>query len=198
MNLLPFGKLDAAKPRSFVPAELNLGDWPQIAPLFDQLEARAARAGSAAELEKWLLDWSELSAALDEESSRRYIAMTCHTDNPEAEKAYLDFLENIEPHLKPRQFALEKIYVTHPQRGKLPASRFHVFDRDVKNHVELFRPENVALETEEVSNSPIRSAAHSSPRVAVAVSISALKLNVPELALPRSSLFISRASAPNL
>jgi oligoendopeptidase F len=149
MNLLPFGKLDAAKPRSFVPAELNLGDWPQIAPLFDQLEARAARAGSAAELEKWLLDWSELSAALDEESSRRYIAMTCHTDNPEAEKAYLDFLENIEPHLKPRQFALEKIYVTHPQRGKLPASRFHVFDRDVKNHVELFRPENVALETEE-------------------------------------------------
>ena len=36
---------------------------------------------SAAELERWLLDWSELSAALDEESSRRYIAMTCHTNN---------------------------------------------------------------------------------------------------------------------
>jgi oligoendopeptidase F len=118
-------------------------------PLFDQLERRAAEANDAAALERWLLDWSELNAALDEEASRRYIAMTCHTDNADAEKAYLHFVENVEPQLKPRQFALEKIYVAHPQREKLPKQRFEVFDRDVKNHVELFRPENVALETEE-------------------------------------------------
>ena len=149
MNLLPFGKLPPAKPRSFVPETIDLGDWPQIAPLFDQLEARAAQATGAAAFEKWLLDWSELSAALDEESSRRNIAMTCHTDNDEAEKAYLHFVENVEPQLKPRQFALEKLYVSHPQRKNLPKSRYQVFDRDVANHVELFRPENVALETEE-------------------------------------------------
>jgi oligoendopeptidase F len=149
MNLLPFGKLPPAKPRSFVPAEINLGDWPLIAPLFDQLERRATEASGVAAFEKWLLDWSELSAALDEESSRRNIAMTCHTDNADAEKAYLHFVENVEPQLKPRQFALEKIYVAHPQRKNLPLARYEVFDRDVKNHVELFRPENVALETEE-------------------------------------------------
>ena len=72
---------------------------------------------TAADLERWLLDWSELNAALDEESSRRYIAMTCHTDSADAEKAYLHFVENVEPQLKPRQFALEKIYVAHPLRG---------------------------------------------------------------------------------
>jgi oligoendopeptidase F len=149
MSLLPFGKLAPAKARSFVPQAVDLGDWTQIAPLFDQLEARAAKAGSPAELERWLLDWSELNAALDEEGSRRYIAMTCHTDNSEAEKAYLYFVEHVEPQVKPRQFALEKIYVAHPQRAKLPSRRFEVFDRDVKNHVELFRPENVPLETEE-------------------------------------------------
>ena len=171
MNLLPFGKLPAHKVRTFVPQTIDLGDWPQIAPLFDQLEKRAAQCKFAADLERWLLDWSELTAALDEESSRRYIAMTCHTDNAEAEKAYLYFVENVEPQLKPRQFALEKIYVTHPQRVELlaigaPASgpartvdnesgrrpafrRYEVFDRDVKNHVELFRQENVALETED-------------------------------------------------
>ena len=119
MNLLPFGKLPAAKPRSFVPSVIDLGDWPQIAPLFVQLEGRAARAKSAADLEKWLLDWSELSAALDEEASRRNIAMTCHTDNVDAEKAFLYFVENVEPQLKPRQFALEKIYVAHPCRAEL-------------------------------------------------------------------------------
>jgi len=163
MNLLPFAKLPAYQPRTFVPPTLDLGDWPQIAPLFDRLETRAAQCQSAADLERWLLDWSELSAALDEESSRRYIAMTCHTDNAEAEKAYLHFVENVEPQLKPRQFALEKIYVRRrgelhePQtennngtRGARPSeNRYFVFDRDVKNHVELFRPENVALETEE-------------------------------------------------
>src|SRR5271154_1758364 len=149
MNLLPFGKLPAHKPRKFVPEKIDLGDWPQIAPLFDQLEKRAPQIKSAADLEKWLLDWSELNATLDEESSRRYIAMTCHTDNADAEKAYLHFVENVEPQLKPRQFALEQIYVAHPSREKLPKQRFQVFDRDVKNHVELFRPENVSLETEE-------------------------------------------------
>ncbi|MEI7807167.1 MAG: M3 family oligoendopeptidase [Verrucomicrobiota bacterium] len=149
MNLLPFGKLPPAKPRSFVPSEIDLGDWPQIAPLFDQLEARMTQARSVADLEKWLLDWSELSAALDEEASRRNIAMTCHTDNAEAEKAYLYFVEHVEPQLKPRQFALEQLYVAHPQRKNLSQPRYEVFDRDVANHVQLFRPENVALETEE-------------------------------------------------
>jgi oligoendopeptidase F len=159
MNLLPFGKLPAHQPRKFVPPAIDLGDWPRIAPLFDQLKKRAAQCASAAGLERWLLDWSELSAALDEESSRRYIAMTCHTDNAEAEKAYLHFVENVDPQLKPRQFELETLYTTHPLRPELlqigaPASgpafrRYAVFDRDVKNHVELFRPENVPLETED-------------------------------------------------
>jgi oligoendopeptidase F len=149
MNLLPFGKLPPAKHRSFVPANIDLGDWPQIAPLFDQLEMRAAQATTTAAFEKWLLDWCELSAALDQEGSCRNIAMTCHTDNAEAEKAYLHFVENVEPQLKPRQFALEQLYVAHPQRKNLPKARYEVFDRDVANHDQLFRPENVALETEE-------------------------------------------------
>ena len=163
MNLLPFERLPAYRPRKFVPQDIDLGDWSQIAPLFDQLEARTAGCKNAAELERRLLDWSELTAALDEESSRRYIAMTCHTDNPDAEKAYLHFVENVEPQLKPRQFALEKTYICrrdelHESQTKIESGtggarpsekRYFVFDRNVKNHVELFRPENVPLETEE-------------------------------------------------
>jgi oligoendopeptidase F len=149
MSLLPFGSLPAYQPRQFVPAQLNLGDWTQLAPLFDQLESRCAAAQTSAELEAWLLAWGELSAALDEEASRRYIAMSCHTDNPDAEKAYLQFVEDIEPQLKPRQFKLEQLFIAHPQRAQLPSPRYDVFIRDVQNHVELFRPENVALETEE-------------------------------------------------
>ncbi len=147
MSLLPFAALPAHKPRRFVPEKIDLGDWAQIAPLFEQLETRDCAA--VAELERWLIDWSELSAALDEESSRRYIAMTCHTDSPAAEKAYLHFVEKVEPETKPRQFKLAQLYVGHPLRSKLPKQRYEVFDRDTKVHVELFRPENVPLETEE-------------------------------------------------
>jgi oligoendopeptidase F len=149
MNVLPFGELPVHTPRRLVPAQIDLGNWEAIAPLFDVVEKRIREAQSVAGLEEALIDWSELSAALDEESSKRYIAMTCHTDNAEAEKAYLHFVEHVEPQIKPQQFRLEQAYLAQPLRAQLPKQRYEVFDRDTAQHVELFRPENVALETEE-------------------------------------------------
>src|SRR5688500_13607483 len=149
MSLLPFKDLAPFKPRRFVPGNIDLGNWDQLAPLFDQLEKRVSECKTAADLEQWILDDGELCAALDEESSKRYIAMTCHTDNPEAEKAYLHFVEQIEPAIKPRQFKLEQLYLDNPVRKELPKRRYEVFDKYTEVHVELFRVENVPLETEE-------------------------------------------------
>ncbi|MBA4149354.1 MAG: M3 family oligoendopeptidase [Verrucomicrobia bacterium] len=152
MSLLPFKDLAPYKPRSFVPGNIDLGDWNQLAPLFDQLEKGASECKTVADFVQWILDDGELSAALDEESSKRYIGMTCHTDSPEAEKAYLQFVETIEPQLKPRQFKLSQIYLQHPLRQDLlreQPKRFEVLDRNTALHVELYRPENVPLETEE-------------------------------------------------
>src|SRR4051812_19168073 len=149
MNLLPFSDLPIGKPRTFVPETIDLGDWNQLSPLYDRLEARAPECKSVADLERWLLDWSELNAAIDQDASKRYIAMTCHTDNAEAEKAYLHFVEQIQPQLKPREFKLAQIFIAHPLRGQLPKQRYQVFDRDTNLQVELFRPENVPLETED-------------------------------------------------
>lgn len=149
MNLLPFANLPTHAPRRFVPAQIDLGNWSQIAPLFDQLDARAPQCQTVAELEQWILDQGELAAALDQEGSQRYIAMTCHTDSSEAEQAYLQFVEQIEPELKPRQFKLAQLYLAHPLRRQLDPRRYEVFDRDTELRVELFREENIPLETEE-------------------------------------------------
>ena len=149
MNLLPFENLPAYSPRRFVPKQIDLGDWAQIAPLFDRLETRAPQCRSVADFERWILDGGELGAAIEEEASKRHIAMTCHTDNADAEKAFLHFVEHIEPQLKPRQFTLAELYLAHPLRSQLPARRYEVFDRDTKVRVELYREENVSLETEE-------------------------------------------------
>ena len=148
MKLLPFENLPLHTPRRFVPARIDLGDWEEIEPLYDQLAARA-QCANVADFEQWILDCGELAAALNEESSRRYIAMTCHTDDPEAEAAYLHFVEQIEPLIKPRRFELDEIYLAHPLREQLPQPRYAVFDRDARLRQELYRPENVALETEE-------------------------------------------------
>ena len=149
MSLLPFGTLPAYTPRRWVPPATALGDWAAVAPLFDRLEERLTHCATAPALEAWLGDWGELGAALDEESSRRYIAMTCHTEDAAAERAYLEFVEQIEPRVKPRQFALEQRYLAHPARPNLPPARYEVFHRQTQTHVALFREANVPLETED-------------------------------------------------
>src|SRR6185369_14205523 len=45
--------------------------------------------------------------------------------------------------------ALQQIFVAQPLRAQLPKLRYEVFERDMKVAVELFRAENVPLETEE-------------------------------------------------
>ena len=143
-----FEKISIHTPRQFVPTELNPGEWPSLEPLFDQLEQQLTDASDAAQLEQAILNWEELSAALAEEGSKRYIAMTCQTEDKAAETAYLEFVEKIEPEEKQRNFRLAKALTEHPHRAGLDARRYEVFTRDTALEVELFRSENVALETE--------------------------------------------------
>ncbi len=134
-------------PRKFVPKAADMGDWSQIAPLFGELLQR--NASSTEELEQWLLDYSEFSAALNEEKAVRYIAMTTQTDDPVRETAYQNFVEQIDPKSKPLIQSLEKAYLQNPHRKSLPSDRYAVMDRMIENKVALFREENVPLEMQE-------------------------------------------------
>jgi oligoendopeptidase F len=140
-------ELDKSYPRRFVPTAADMGDWAQIEPLFDALDTRPIEA--VAQLEQWLLDSSELAACLSEEFNKRYVAMTCQTDDPARERAYLGFVEEIQPRCKPRWHRLNERYVASPAREHLPRDRYLVFDRSTTTAVELFRQENVPLQTED-------------------------------------------------
>ena len=134
-------------PRRFVPTGATMGEWAQIEPLFTRLRDRSIN--SADELERWLVDCSELSAAIAEERTRRYIAMTVQTDDPVREAAYQEFIEQIDPKTKSYWHALELAYLENPHRRGLPADRYGVLDRIVENNVSLFREENIPLETQD-------------------------------------------------
>ena len=134
--------------RTFVPNDLDIADFSKIEPLYKALLDRPVETPE--QLERWLRDLSELSAVIDEYGSRRYIDKSCHTDDEGIEKAYLHFVENVEPRIKPLHFALQRKYMQNPAREAMRAgdTRYRILDRKWAADVELFRDENVPLETE--------------------------------------------------
>ncbi len=143
INLTPF------VPRTFLPEQLDLTDTAALAPFFQKLEERLDNLNSIAEIEAWLIDSGELSAAMAESQSKAYIAMTCQTDDPEREKAYLHFVEVVDPWVKPIHFRLAQKLVAHPLFAQLAADDYYtVYCRGLKNYVNIYREENVPRETE--------------------------------------------------
>lgn len=134
-------------PRQFLPETIDLTDTTQLAPIFEKLETNLGKVSSVAELEAWLRDHSEVNAALAESSSVTYIRMTCQTDDPEREKAYMHIVEVVDPWLKPRQFALMQKLTQTPAFAQLPPF-YAIFRRSVETQVKIYREENVARETD--------------------------------------------------
>jgi oligoendopeptidase F len=129
----------------FVPADLDASKWANVEPLFDELQRRVV--GSAGEFETWLLDRSELDAALSEAGAIRYIDMTCDTASDAKKKAYMDFVEEVVPRIKPASFGLDKKQAELAKKFDL-GERYAVINRDTIASVEIFREKNVPIQTE--------------------------------------------------
>ena len=134
-------------PRQFLPETIDLTDTAQLAPVFEKLKTKLSAVASVVDLEAWLRDHSEVCAALAESSSLTYILMTCQTDDPAREKAYMHIVEVVDPWLKPRQFALMQKLSQSPFFKQLP-DFYSILRRSVETQVRIYREENVARETE--------------------------------------------------
>jgi len=141
MNDLKISK----KTRTYIPETLNV-DWPSIEPIFKELQARDIN--SVSELEKWLLDRSELEAALEEDFAWRYIRMTCDTTDEKLLKDFQFFATEIEPQIAPIQNQLNKRFVDSPYSEELDKDKYFVYTRGIKKALELFREENIPLLTQ--------------------------------------------------
>lgn len=136
----------AATPTGLVPEDIDATKWDNVRPLFDELADR--QVTSKVELEQWLVDRSELEAACSEAQANLYIAMTCDTASDDKRTAYTNFLETVAPKLKPAGFKLDQRQVAMAEQFGLVGERYEVLARDVKADVELFRDENVPIQTE--------------------------------------------------
>jgi oligoendopeptidase F len=131
--------------RHFLAQDLIIDSWKKIAPFFIDLKER--EIASAKQLEKWLLDRSELEAALSEDFAWRYIKMTCDTTNQLLTDDYNVFVSEIDPHISPYSNELNSKLVESPFLNELDADTYRIYIRGVKKALELYREENIPLQT---------------------------------------------------
>lgn len=139
-------QLPKAYPREFVPPDLQVKSFADVQPLFETLLAADLSEKSA--LETWLKQLTELDAVIAEVGSRTHIRSTVDTTDAESKKAFLDWVENFEPKLKPVFDKLNRKFKDSPARAQLDKSVYGLYERGVLTRLELFREANVPLETE--------------------------------------------------
>ncbi|WP_413666374.1 M3 family oligoendopeptidase [Mucilaginibacter sp. Mucisp86] len=133
------------KTRTYIPASLDI-KWETLEPFYKELLDRPIN--SVEELEKWLRDKSELEAALEEDFAWRYIRMTCDTTSEELLQKFQYFATEIEPKIAPFSNELNKKLVASEYVDQLDGEKYFIFLRAVKKALELFREENIPVQTE--------------------------------------------------
>jgi oligoendopeptidase F len=136
------------KRSDFVPVDLDATCWVNLERLYSALLNREVNDHGC--LEQLLLDRSDLDAAASEAGTDLYVRMTCHTDDKLAKSSYLEFFENVAPKLDRAGFELDQKIISSPHAAGLDPRRYKVLLRDLKADVDIFREENIPLQTEEV------------------------------------------------
>lgn len=131
---------------SFLPAGFDGASWTHIQPLVEQLKQRPV--ADAAALERWIIDRSDLEAACSEARANLYIATSCDTEDAAISAAYTRYLEEVGPKLEVAAFELDRKQVDLHTTFPLSKARYEVLERSKKASVELFREENVPIQTE--------------------------------------------------
>jgi len=132
--------------RHFLPADYVITDWKSLEPYFQDLDKRPL--DTREQLEKWLLDMSELEAVVSEDSSWRQIKMTCDTENKALEEAFNYFFLQIQPEIQPYADRLNRRLVENPHTRELDQKEYFTYLRGVRKRIELFREANIPLYAE--------------------------------------------------
>lgn len=133
-------------PRQFLPANFVVTDWNTLEPYFKNLLERPI--GNNEELEKWLLDMSELEAVVSEDACWRQIKMTCDTENKALEEAFVFFVTSLQPQIQLYADKLNRKLVESPYTEQLDKQKYFTYLRGVRKNIELFREENIPLQSE--------------------------------------------------
>ena len=132
--------------RKFVHKDLVIDSWDKIKSLFENLLQREIK--SVNNLEKWMLDRSELEAVLEEDMAWRYIKMNIDTTDKNLADKFHFWIKEISPNTAPYSHKLNLKLVNSPFLKELNQEKYRVYLRSVNKQIEIFREENIPLFTE--------------------------------------------------
>lgn len=133
--------------RKFVSADFNCESWKSVE--FYLLDLQNRDISSKESFKQWLADKSELEAVLEENMAWRYIKMTINTLDEKLTESYQFFVTEIQPNLAPFEDSLNQKMMASPFVEELAADKaYAIYFRGVRSALELFREENIAIETE--------------------------------------------------
>ncbi|HEY4649917.1 MAG TPA: M3 family oligoendopeptidase [Pontibacter sp.] len=134
------------KQRTYLPEDFKVETWEALQPYFEELKNRQIE--NVQDLEKWMADRSELESMLSEDMGWRYIRMTCDTQNEEVTKAFQYFVSEIDPKIAPYDHELNQKLMQSPYVQELDKEKYRIYLRGVGRALEIFREENIPLNTE--------------------------------------------------
>ena len=132
--------------RRFVSEDLIIDSWSKIEPLFESLLNREIL--SAKNLERWMLDRSELEAVLEEDMAWRYIKMNIDTTDKNLGDRFTFWIKEISPKIAPYSHQLNVKLVENTFLNELDSDKYKIYLRGVKKSIEIFREDNIPLYTE--------------------------------------------------
>ncbi|MBN8825923.1 MULTISPECIES: M3 family oligoendopeptidase [unclassified Spirosoma] len=138
--------IPARPARPFIGEALTLTSWDDVKPLYDNLMERPIQ--NADELRQWLIDRSELESYLSEDFAWRYIRMTCDTANEELVNNLNFFIAEIQPPMTAVGNELDLKAINSPYLSQLTDEGYEVMVRGMKKAIEIFREENIPIQTE--------------------------------------------------
>lgn len=133
--------------RNYIDPAFDCSSWSSVEGYLKELSDRSLN--SKVDFLQWLRDKSELEAVLEENMAWRYIRMTIDTTSEDHKKAYQFFVTEIQPNLAPYEDALNRKMLDQTWCSELahdPA--FAIYFRGARVAQELYRDENIPLETE--------------------------------------------------
>jgi oligoendopeptidase F len=104
---------------------------------------------SPRELVLMMEKYSDLTRAVSDEMTWRYVNMTVHADDPEREKAYNEYFSQVVAPLEKISFDLKRSFYANPHRKSLSREEYGHLCRIIERTIELFREENVPLKVQE-------------------------------------------------
>jgi len=133
--------------RSYVDQVFKCDAWEKVEGYLKELASREYTTKE--EFIQWLRDKSEFEAVLEEDMAWRYIRMTIDTTDAEKSEAYRFFVTEIQPNIAPFEDQLNKKMLAAPWIAELAEDEaYAIYFRAVKTALDLFREENIAIETE--------------------------------------------------